>query len=66
MIGCSDDDYKLLMDKQFIIFDTGVIVIRHCHSFFLYLGGTMCAVSLTKRVKNETTDCRYCLAQYFK
>jgi len=30
MIGCSDDDYKLLMAKQFIItFDSGVIVIKH-------------------------------------
>ena len=30
MIGCSDDDYKLLMAKQFIItFDTGVMVVRH-------------------------------------
>lgn len=30
MIGCSDDDYKLLRAKQFIItFDIGVIVIRH-------------------------------------
>lgn len=30
MVGCSDDDLKLLMAKQFILtFDSGVIVIKH-------------------------------------
>ena len=30
MVGCSDDDLKLLIAKQFLIpFDTGVVVIRH-------------------------------------
>ena len=29
-VGCSDDDMKLLLAKQFVLsFDTGVIVIRH-------------------------------------
>ena len=30
MIGCSDDDLKLLIAKRFVlIFDSGVIVIKH-------------------------------------
>ena len=30
MVGCSEDDFKVLISKQFIIpFDTGVVVIRH-------------------------------------
>lgn len=30
ILGCSDDDYKLLMAKQFIFkFESGVIVIKH-------------------------------------
>lgn len=30
MVGCSDDDFKILMAKQFIIpFESGVCVIRH-------------------------------------
>ena len=30
MVGCNDDDFKLLMAKRFVIvFDSGVIVIKH-------------------------------------
>ena len=30
MVGCSDDDFKVLITKKFIIpFDTGIVVIRH-------------------------------------
>ena len=30
MVGCGDDDLKLLMAKRFIlVFDSGVIVIKH-------------------------------------
>lgn len=30
MVGCSDDDFKVLITKQFIIpFETGIIVIKH-------------------------------------
>ena len=30
MVGCSDDDFKILIAKQFVIpFDTGVVVIKH-------------------------------------
>ena len=30
MVGCSDDDFKVLITKQFIIpFDTGIVVIKH-------------------------------------
>lgn len=30
IVGCSDDDLKLLVEKKFLIsFDSGVVVIRH-------------------------------------
>lgn len=30
MVGCSEDDFKVLITKQFIIpFDTGIVVIKH-------------------------------------
>ena len=30
IVGCSDDDFKVLISKQFIIpFDSGIVVIRH-------------------------------------
>jgi DnaD/phage-associated family protein len=30
MVGCSEDDFKVLISKQFIIpFDTGIVVIKH-------------------------------------
>lgn len=30
IVGCSDDDFKVLISKKFIIpFDTGVVVIKH-------------------------------------
>lgn len=30
IVGCSDDDFKVLISKQFIIpFDTGIVVIKH-------------------------------------
>ena len=30
MVGCSEDDFKVLISKQFIIpFETGIVVIKH-------------------------------------
>lgn len=56
MIGCSDDDLKLLMAKQFIIpFESGVCVIRHWR-IHNYIRGDRYTETIYKDEKEQLTE----------